>query len=134
MEFENEIDVSPGGFACCGHSLSDFMDQLGEGHVSGRHGDRIKFDRGKSLIHPLRYFGGDRFGPEITEDQQMQAYAVPAAATEQIPDRRLVKLPLDVPQGNIYGTQRCAKHRASERPHAVEMLPMMLDAARILAQ
>jgi hypothetical protein len=109
MEFENEVDVSTGGFACCSHSLGDFMHQLRERHVSGHHRDRIELYCGKSLIHPLAYLGCDRFRPEITEDQQMQTYAVPAVAAEQIPDRRLIMLPFDVPQDDVYRTHRCAK-------------------------
>jgi hypothetical protein len=71
MEFENEVDVSTGGFACCSHSLGDFMHQLRERHVSSHHGDRIELYCGKSLIHPLAYLGCDRFRPEITEDAIM---------------------------------------------------------------
>jgi hypothetical protein len=47
--------------------------------------------------------------------------------------RHLKLLALDVPQRDVDGAERAAEGRATEGPHAVEVLPVVLDPHGILA-
>src|SRR5262245_47079279 len=65
--------------------------------------------------------------------QQMQSHPIAILATQQLPDGSLQKLPLDIPQRDVDGADRTAQYGAAEWSHAVEVLPMPLDLARIFS-
>src|SRR5207302_11478610 len=65
--------------------------------------------------------------------QEVQAHLVAAAAAEQLPDRRLQPLALEVPERDVDRADRAADDVPAERGHPVEVLPVVLDAHRVLA-
>ena len=95
--------------------------------------DRIELDRRETLLG-----GGAGVGGELLRraaaHEQVQPDPVTILAAEEVPDRRLQVLALDVPEGDVDSADRAAQHRPAERSHAIQVLPVALDLARILAE
>ncbi len=92
---------------------------------------RSPIDDAKRFLAALVRFGGFtwRFGPH----QEMEPDLVSGVSAEEVPNGNLKSFAFDVPEGDIDGADGAGKGGTSERPHAIHVLPVVLNAGGGLA-
>ena len=114
-------------------ALQDGLDQVGVAHpgVPAREGGEAH--RGEAVRHRPPGVRGEGLR-RLAADVQVEAHLVPALAPQEGVRRGPVALAGDVPQGDVQRGEGGADHRPPEVGVAVEELPVVLDAQRVLPQ
>ena len=145
VDLEDDVDV----FSCTFTHGGDIVDGVGdesfERHALEAVGQRVGLDRGPTFFS--RFFRRhvqalSFFTPVVRErefcrlprsHQEVEADFVAGVSAEEVPDRRVETLALDVPKSDVDCADCTGKSGAAERAHAVHVLPVMFDAGRIFA-
>ncbi len=132
MDLHNQVDIAANRLTRRGHPVDCRPNQAFEGHVLEAGRQRVEFDRGEAFSR--RFLGArvDLLG-RAAAHQQVQADLIAALAAQQLPDRRLEALAFEVPQGDVHRADRAADDVAAKRRQAIQVLPVVFDPHRILA-
>ena len=131
VKLENDVGVRPHRIACRFNPRANLARQRIEAQIAAIAGNRVELDSGETFADGKSALLGKHIGAEVAENQLVQANAVATTAAQKLVDRYAESLSLDVPEGNIDGGHGAAGDRAAERPHAVELVPVVFDAASI---
>ena len=131
VDLHDEIHVGAAAFAGRRDEVPGGADHPVQGHVLVAARQGVELERRETFRR--RVPGGFEHGFRgAAATQQVQPDPVPAVPTEQFPDRNPEVLALDVPQGDVDGADGPGQGASPEGRHAVEILPVMLDAERVL--
>ena len=115
------------------HGVAQFAAQ----DVAIRAAERVPLQRLPAAGDRLRRFRGE-LGGRLGRHEPgvgVAAHPVAAPAAEQLPDRLLEHLALDVPAGHLQSGQRAGQHRpAAPVRVAIGVVPQRLDVQRIAAE
>ena len=132
VQLEDQVDLVAAGLARRGSHRAGRADELADRQVLVAVYQRVELDgREPFLDGPV-----DRRADLVRSpaaNKHVQADPVARAAAEQLPDRQLERLALDVPEREIDRRDRRREQVAAERSRAVDEVPEVLDPERVRA-
>ena len=133
MHLNDEIQIRSAAFARRGDESACGFDESIHRHILKTADERVEFQCGEA------FFDSGLCGIKhrlwrIPAAEEMQADFIAAVSAEQLPNRHAEMFALDIPQRDVHCTDSTAQRSATERPHAVEILPVVFNPQRVLAE